>query len=69
MKKLKEKEIDGVLRERMRAGLPTLCVCIGIQTMASSSCETPGLFFFLPFFFFFSSNDKKLFWEFFLYSS
>ncbi len=39
-------EADGMvepLRERLRAGGPTLCVCLGLQLLADGSEESPGV--------------------------
>ena len=40
---LKAKGLDSVLKARIDAGKPTLCVCLGLQLLAESSEETPGV--------------------------
>ena len=39
---LREQEFDAALVERIRAGNPTLAVCLGLQLLADSSDEAPG---------------------------
>lgn len=39
---LREHGLVEVLAARIRAGRPTLCVCVGLQVLAAGSEETPG---------------------------
>lgn len=43
MARLEEQDLVEPLRERLRAGWPTLAVCIGMQLLASESEESPGV--------------------------
>lgn len=40
---LREKGLDSLLRERIGAGLPTLCICLGMQLLLTESEEAPGV--------------------------
>lgn len=42
MEQLQRQELVEPLRERLRAGWPTLAVCIGLQLLARASEEQPG---------------------------
>ena len=43
MKQLQSQILVEVLRERLRAGWPTLAVCIGLQLLCNDSEEQPGV--------------------------
>ncbi len=43
MQTLTEAGLADVLRERVRAGSPTLCICLGLQLLFESSEESPGV--------------------------
>lgn len=43
MKPLRDAGLDNVLAERIRAGRPTLAVCVGLQLLCESSTESPGV--------------------------
>lgn len=43
MEALRDLGLAAVLRERVLAGAPTLCVCLGLQLLARTSDETPGV--------------------------
>lgn len=40
---LREKGLDWLLRERIGQGLPTLCICLGMQLLLEGSEEAPGV--------------------------
>jgi imidazole glycerol phosphate synthase glutamine amidotransferase subunit len=43
MQRLVEHNLVAALAERVRAGRPTLAVCLGLQLLAESSAESPGV--------------------------
>src|SRR3954451_5361031 len=43
MARLKERGLDGVLRERIIADRPTICICVGHQLMFAESEESAGV--------------------------
>ncbi|MBK8481108.1 MAG: imidazole glycerol phosphate synthase subunit HisH [Proteobacteria bacterium] len=43
MERLREAKLEGVLRERVAAGQPTLAVCLGLQLLCEGSEESPGV--------------------------
>lgn len=43
MRRLVEHNLDAALAERVRAGKPTLAVCLGLQLLAEGSAESPGV--------------------------
>jgi imidazole glycerol phosphate synthase glutamine amidotransferase subunit len=43
MEKLRASGLDAALAERIRAGRPTLAVCLGLQLLCDASDETPGV--------------------------
>ena len=43
MRPLVEYNLVDILRARIEAGLPTLCVCLGLQILAADSDEDPGV--------------------------
>jgi imidazole glycerol-phosphate synthase subunit HisF len=43
MARLEEQGLVAVLRERIAAGRPTFCVCLGLQLLVEASEETPGV--------------------------
>ncbi len=43
MQRLHELDLTTVLRERIAAGRPTLGICLGLQVLAGSSEESPGV--------------------------
>jgi glutamine amidotransferase len=43
MSGLREARLEAVLRDRVVAGRPTLCICLGLQVLFESSEETPGV--------------------------
>jgi len=43
MARLEGDGVAGPLRERVAAGRPTLCVCVGLQVLAEASEESPGV--------------------------
>ncbi len=43
MERLRERGMDAAVSERVRAGRPTLAVCLGLQLLAESSEESPGV--------------------------
>jgi imidazole glycerol-phosphate synthase subunit HisH len=43
MERLAEHNLVAALAERVRAGRPTLAVCLGLQLLAESSAESPGV--------------------------
>ncbi|HEY4003180.1 MAG TPA: imidazole glycerol phosphate synthase subunit HisH [Candidatus Xenobia bacterium] len=42
MTELNAANLIGPLQRRLQAGLPTLCICLGLQLLASASEESPG---------------------------
>ena len=42
MARLVELGLDGVLRERIAADLPTMAICVGHQLLFATSAESPG---------------------------
>ncbi|MDD2942002.1 MAG: imidazole glycerol phosphate synthase subunit HisH [bacterium] len=42
-RRLEELDLVELLRERILGGVPTLCVCAGMQILAESSDESPGV--------------------------
>lgn len=43
MRAITERQLAEPLRERIAAGRPTLAICLGLQLLASSSEESPGV--------------------------
>ena len=43
MQRLVQLDLTGAIRERIELGRPTLCICLGLQIMASCSEESPGI--------------------------
>lgn len=43
MERLHELELADALRERIEAGSPTLCICLGMQLLTHESDESPGV--------------------------
>lgn len=43
MSRLNDLDLTAPLTERLRAGKPTLCVCVGFQLLFESSEESPGV--------------------------
>jgi len=41
--RVREARLDVVLRERVRAGRPTLAICLGLQLLCAASDESPGV--------------------------
>ncbi len=42
MTRLREQALDGVLRDRVQADRPTICICVGHQLLFEESEESPG---------------------------
>jgi imidazole glycerol-phosphate synthase subunit HisH len=42
MARLREHGLDAALRERIAAGRPTICICVGHQLLFEASDESPG---------------------------
>ncbi|MCR9243877.1 MAG: imidazole glycerol phosphate synthase subunit HisH [bacterium] len=43
MQRLSELDLVAPLRDRIRAGFPTLAICLGLQLLARGSAESPGV--------------------------
>lgn len=43
MQRLTELDLVAPLRDRIRAGFPTLAICLGLQLLARGSAESPGV--------------------------
>jgi len=43
MQAIREAGLENTLRERLLAGRPTLCICLGLQVLCEASDETPGV--------------------------
>ncbi len=43
MERLRAHDLVGALAQRVRTGRPTLAICLGLQLLAESSAESPGV--------------------------
>ncbi len=43
MRSLRESGMDAAITDRVRSGLPTLAICLGLQLLARESDESPGV--------------------------
>lgn len=41
--RLRDNGLDAPVRDRVQAGRPTLAICLGLQVLATSSSESPGV--------------------------